>query len=78
MPENDDGNFKESSDDWSYETYTWDEEDGSSTSWQPCKAQFFMPKIGRDPAMFGEYTVTAGMRVYDPTDLTTFQTVASM
>lgn len=69
--------FRDSYSEWDYESSTWEEEDGTSATWAPCKASLDMPKIGRDSAMFGEYTVTAGVRLYDPTDLTTFATVVT-
>jgi len=77
MADDNAGKFRDSYSEWDYESYTWEEEDGTSATWAPCKASLDMPKIGRDSGMFGEYTVTAGMRVYDPTDLTTFVTVAT-
>lgn len=35
-----------------------------------------MPKIGRDTAKFGEYTVIAGYRIYDA-DMTTFEDIVN-
>jgi hypothetical protein len=35
-----------------------------------------MPKIGRDDAMFTEYTVETGQRVYDSVSSTTHEVLA--
>ena len=34
-----------------------------------------MPKIGRDDAIFTDYEVTTGLRIYNPSDMTTFETM---
>lgn len=70
-------NFRESYNEYDYESYNWDNEDGTSTTWSPCKTSLDLPKIGRDSAMFTDYAVSAGVRIYDPTDLTTFETIAT-
>lgn len=74
--EDDTDNFRESYSDWDYESFSWENESGSSTTWSSCKASLDLPKIGRDTTKFGEYTVIAGMRIYDA-DMQTFEDIIS-
>lgn len=66
--------FRESYNEDDYESYSWDEEDGSTTTWSPCKVSLDLPKINRNSDMFTEYSVTTGMRIYD-TENNTFETI---
>lgn len=56
--------FRESYDEYAYYAHMWENEDGSTTTYAPCKASLDLPKIGRDTSYFTEYDVTTGMRVY--------------
>ena len=74
--DDDTDNFRESYSSWDYESYTWEDENGASKTWCPCKASLDMPKIGRDDAMFTEYTVEVGQRVYDAVYSTTHEVLS--
>jgi len=39
---------------------------------QYCKAIVDISKMDDNSAMFTSYTATSGVRIYDPTDMTTF------
>ena len=76
LADDDDSAFRESYNEWDYESQQWTDEEGTTTTWSPCKVSLDLPKIGRDDSMFTEYSVTTGMRIYNTED-NTFETVIS-
>ena len=69
---NDDPSSRPSYQEWDYESTSWENEDGSSKVTQYCKAIVDISKMDDNSAMFTSYTATSGVRIYDPTDMTTF------